>query len=580
MTTDLRDYAKRDSFRKNDKFTELVKESKNQTEALQGINLKEAANDDPAAPDFSEVKEPIKDIDLKLAKSLEYEKSIRDLNVLATSQLDSLVSLTDRMNENVKDLSNRLRDKMLDEPSIPQTVPTATKVVEDLIDKSEPEIERPNTPQIIEPVQEKKSTKLLENKDSKDEDTKETRDKNFFRGAFEGVKKSVTDGFKKSVSIADRLFSMLFKFSIVSMARGAAIAATVFAIIVALDVLKLHWAHWAQVIVETLDGWITKVVGWVETFANWVSSFGDWLNIFQNMDDSLMGIKTAWETGDFPVLALALGKSLLDLNNSLVSAIGRLGTKLVAELLKVLGFKDAGETVEAVGLQYYQNRTGNELDEENQKKLAKYQVEQEKKDGKTQTERGMTSFLPTSFRKMIGALSEDEVSQINAEKRDKSSREGMSDEERITNTAAANEARHSLERYKDMAKAVNPNNPADMAKLEKYKKVAQDNINKPTLTKTPATKADLQATLDSILAGGARTQKPKVSPQPPAEQADVKRVNNIATTQRTKDDAGKIMQPASTNIQTNVSKSNKNILLQRPVTSTRAPGMFGATGVN
>lgn len=583
MSTDLREYAKRDSFRSNDDISDLLKESKAQTAALQDLKSTQAADDNiPQQPTDSNEADRIKEIDIKLSKSLEYGKTISDMSILGTSQLDSLVSITDRMNENVKELSSRLRDKMMDDAVAPvQNVPTTTKVVEDLVDKNEPTIERPNVPEIIEPKQEKKSDGLLvDSQNKKEDDTKETQDKNFFRGAFESVKKAITVGFKQSVSITDKIFSMLFKFSVVALARAAAIAAAILAIIVGLDLLKIYWAYWGQQIVDTLNSWIEKIVSWVETFGEWIKSFGDWLNIFQNMDASLTGIKTAWESGDFPALAIALGKSLMDLSNSIVSAIGRVGTDLLAGLMRVMGFKDAADKVEAAGLQHYQNRTNNELDPDNQRKIAKYQVDQEKKDGKTSTERGVFSFLPTNVRKFFGNLNDDEVSQINAEKADKSYRANMSEEEKISNTMASNEARHSLERYKDMAKAVNPANKSDLEKLEKYKKVAQDNINKPILSKTPTVKSELQATLDSIAPGGKRTEKPKVSPRPVADNPDVQRVNSIQSAQRTKDRSTTDKQQPSTNIQTNVQKTNKTIMMQRPVTNTRAPGFFESAGVN
>ena len=582
MQTDLREYAKRDSFRNNDNYTDLLKESKAQTSALKGMNLTEPANDSETETPVIDDSKKIKDIDLKLAKSLVYERSISDANSLGTSQLDSLVSLTDRMNENVRDLADRLREKMADQPVItPKAdIQTVTNAIEDLVDKKEPIVERPDIPEIIEPKQEKKSEELLvDNSDKKDQDGEETRDKNFFRGAFESVKRAVTTGFKQSVSITDRIFTMLFKFSIVSIARAAALAAAVFAIIVGLDLLRVYWAFWGQQIIDTLNSWIEKIVSWVETFGEWIQSFGDWLNIFQNMDASLMGIKTAWQSGDFPALALALGKTLMNLGNSLTAAIGRLGTDLISGLLRALGFNKAADTVKAVGLQHYQNKTNNELDEENQRKVAEYQVQKEKDDGMTSTERGMLSMLPVGFRKFIGDLNEDEANQINAEKLDKSSRDSMTDDERVANTMAANEARHAMERYKSMANSINPENSSDLAKLDKYKQAVQDSINKPAMSKTPAVKTQLQSTLDSIKPGGGRTEQPKTLPQPAAEKPDTQKVNSIKN-QNIKADASKILQAANTNIQTNIAKSNKNILLQRPVTNTQAPGIFGSVGVN
>ena len=115
-----------------------------------------------------------------------------------------------------------------------------------------------------------------------------------------------------------------------------------------------------------------------------------------------------------------------------------------------------------------------------------------------------------------------------------------------------------------------------MAKVDKYKKEAQRYLGNKGLDLVPSTKAELNAQFNSIKV------KPKgdaVKPASAAESKDTQTVKAIKSAESNKA-TQQAHQTNVANVQNNVTRNSKSVHVQAPTTSTRAPGVHKATGVN
>lgn len=534
-----------------------------------------AANDDPSlvasvdeqVEQTTDQTEILKSIDSKIGVQTELSARTDQTNESLIVAVDKLNGLSDKLNKKYeaandqkfeveKTTSDAIKDAV--EPS----KTSDGKTPEELLfpEKSQP---KPST-KLLDDGEQKKSGKELES-------TKKSP-VGMLIGKATDVMKS---GFKSSVGAIDKVFSFLFKMSIARAASAAKIALVVFSIIAAIDVIRAYWAVWGDELMAKLDEWATILSGWWESFKTFIGEFDFMFSVFETMSANFAEIRDAWLSGDFPALASAIGGAIKDLALSFEATLTRAVTKIISSIMRLIpGLGGAADRVEAFGLEHYQNATDGRLSKKDQLKLAKSQVEREKKDGKTSTERGWTDFLPNSFRNKVGILSDEEMKQIDSEKKDQDARKNMSDDDKIKNTAATNEAREALERYKKQADAANSDNASDMARVNKYKKEAQDYINNKDVGLSPSTKTELQNQFNAI-----KVKKPKVSPAPTSESNDVKTAQAIKSNEA-KAKAEKAAINNTTNVQQNVSKINKSVNVQSPITSTNAPGVHRATGVN
>lgn len=452
--------------------------------------------------------------------------------------------------------------------------PTTSEALSALAERNQPQPQA-EVADSLSPKEESPSTKLLD--DNKGKSGKELVAKaNPVVMGLDKVGGLLKTGFKSSIGVMDKISGMLFKYTATQAIQAAKIAAAIFAIILAVDLIKIYWSVWGEKIMGKLSEWAEIFKGWWDTFTDWASGFSDFKTAFEGMGANLMEIKNAWTSGDFPGLAKAIGNALLTLGKTISGVLTRTLSSVFAALLRKLGFGDAADDMEAFGLRHYQNMTDNRLSDENQRKLAENQLKKEKEDGKTTTERGVTDFLPTKWRNKIGFLSDEEYSQVQAEKKDQSARSGLSEEDQLSAIAATNEARESLGRYKKFAEAANANNSADMAKVDKYKKEAQRYLGNKGLDLVPSTKAELNTQFNSIKV------KPKgdaVKPASAAESKDTQTVKAIKSAESNKA-TQQAHQTNVANVQNNVTRNSKSVHVQAPTTSTRAPGVHKATGVN
>ena len=493
--------------------------------------------------------------------------------------------ILEKISKKLESLSDKLNLKVDEAKSKSTTAPIKNESTSDiLVERLNEEEKEENTdnvsPRIIR-EEEKPSNRLLSSNDTENDNdvngAPKERDSRV-ESALLGVKGILKEGFKKSLSISERISSSLFKVSVAQAINGAKIAAAIFSIILAIDILKMFWESWGDKIMESFDKMSVKFGEWWESFKGWADDFVDFKDVFDNMAGNIMQIRDAWTSGDFPALVSAIGGLWNDLGKTLSAIIVRAITKLSSTILKALGFGESADRLEANGLEYYQNLTNSKLTDENARKVAENQTKKEKEDNLTPTQRGVTSFLPDNIRHAVGILSDNEYDQIKSEKQDQKAKASLSDEDKVLNTMATNEARKAVERYRKLSESANPTNKNDMIKVESVKKEAQEFINQKALALTPTVKNELQKQFESV--STKKSDKEKVKPNKPTETKDAQTVKNIKTADLAKSKASDIVANATANVNNTVIKTNKNISIQAPITSTRAPGIFKSTGVN
>ncbi|QQM13941.1 tape measure protein [Acinetobacter phage Morttis] len=540
------------------------------------------ANDE----NFDTVPEPeaidgasISGIENNTSAQVEVSKLSLGLQDYQTQQLQEIANSAVEISSKLSILGDRLKQKY--EASIPVAdapIANADSTSEVLANKLKPEAKEQVAPAPIEiaPKEKKPSEDLLSG--GPKVDGAPNVGPALVVNAISSVKGAIVEGFKKSTSIADKISGMLFKFTVSQAVGAAKIALAIAAIILGIDLLKIAWQVWGDKIMKKFEEWTETFSKWWDGFKEWSSYFSDMKDSFEGMKGDLTGIRNAWESGDWPALASAIGTAFIDGIKTLSGILDRVITKLISTILDKLGFSKAAKAIEAEGLQNYQNMTNNRLSPENQRKLAEEQLRREKSDGLTPTQRGKTSFLPDSWRKSLGLISKDEYSQIQAEKKDQAARRGLSHEDQIKAIAASNEARESIARFKNIADNVNPNDAKQVAEADKYKKEAQQYINSPGLALVPSVKAELQSQLDNYKMKSSTNTA--VKPDKSANTKDTQLVQNIKVAEAQKAAAQTKASTSTANVQTNIVKTNKSYNVQTPITGTRAPGVFRATGVN
>lgn len=384
---------------------------------------------------------------------------------------------------------------------------------------------------------------------------------------FASVVGAVKSGFKASVSVADKISSMLFKYTISAVAKSALIVGAIFAIITGIDLLRINFKYWSDMILEKINLWIDNISKWTP-----------WL---EGTFTALEGIRTAWEQGDWPGLAeaiiLGLGKSLYEFAN-LIS----LGFyKALAKALSALGFENAAKGIEGFALQNYVNNTDNALNEKDQQKLAEYQnANLEKGAADVTANGGFSAMLPMWLRKKLHLVTDAEASQNAAERKDRDALMNIPREQRVEVIKQMDNTKSALTRYENHSNNMNLETERDNTRLDKMKKDIEVMINDKSLDAVPTVKKEFKDRLNKIQ-GNIEKKRNAVKPQPMDKNRDAVTVNNIKKIDAT-NRAVSANQGAKTDatINNTVVKSNKSINIVTPVTNTASPGIYNGTGVN
>ena len=400
-----------------------------------------------------------------------------------------------------------------------------------------------------------------ENKRESEADKKESKE------LFNDLLKTTKTGFKATIGITDKIAGMLFKYTVSALAETAKMAGMIFGVILLIDVIKANFKYWSDKFSANFDEFSEQAGVWGTTLS---SIFG-----------TLENIQKFWEAGDWGGLITAIvtgvGKVLYNLGE-----IIQLGmAKVTSAILSVIpGLGDAALSVEGAALEGFQEHTGNQLSDKDQETVAKYQSAKiengENLFDKLQSGRTWLK-NKISGDKNVGDYVSDDDRDAEREKL-----KAMKPEERIEVLKKANEARAAIIRFERRLDDVNPDNKQSVAAVDKAYESLKAQVGDSDLNKTSTTKKELDSRLSEAKAKLDELKQTEAKPAPISESDDAKKVSAIekAKAQASVEKAA-TTQTGGTLVNTNnVVNNSKTVNNHAPITSSSAPGVFGATKVN
>lgn len=423
---------------------------------------------------------------------------------------------------------------------------------------SEDDILPPSPPPTPDPVPPSPNN---ENSNSSSDSSKKNKDKNSLSSKMDELIAATKGGFKQSIGFADKISGMLFKYTVTAAIEAAKTAAMILAIVVALDVIKIHFNYWSKLFETNFTAFNEKAK--------------EWGPLLESIINTVKDVKDAWDNNDWGGLALAIVKGM-------GKVIGQLGeliilgiSKAVAGLLRAFGKDDTALDIEGDALQTFQEHTGAKLSDENATTLAKYQAKQYKSQQESLERRG-TGEGTRSNGLYYGTVTKDELNKMDSGQSTPIA--NLSQDDQIAALKANNEANGAVTRFNNYLEDANPNSRSSKANIQKaYDEVVTD-IKNPALDKAPELKAMLQKSLDDITAKyeNFKSGAPKVQPESSKENGDVQSVKRIEQSKA---------QPSATSstdgspnyVQVNnLNKSNTTMYQMPPQSSSPAPGIYGA----
>ncbi|HGW7622979.1 baseplate hub [Yersinia phage PYps47T] len=394
--------------------------------------------------------------------------------------------------------------------------------------------------------------------------------------ALDKLTKTVDFGFKKSISITDKISSMLFKYTVSAAIEAAKMVALIMAVVIGIDLLMVHFKYWSDKFSKAWDLFSTD-------FKTFSSETGTWGPLLQSIFESIDEIKKFWEAGDWGGLTVAIVEGLGSVLYNLGELIQLGMAKLSAAILRVIpGMKDTADEVEGRALENFQNSTGASLNKEDQEKVANYQ-DKRMNDDLGPIAKGLDKIAnwKTRASNWIRGVDNKEALTTDEERAAEEEKlKQLSPEERKNALMKANEARAAMIRFEKYADSADMSKDSTVKSIEAAHEDLKKRMNDPDLNNSPAVKKELASRFAKIDATYQELKKnqPEAKPETSAKSPEAKQVQVI---EKNKAKQAPVQQASpSINNTNNVIKKNTVVHNMTPVTSTTAPGVFGATGVN
>lgn len=466
-------------------------------------------------------------------------------------------SVLKEISSKISALTNMIAQKFVGSPVLDMPEPTTESVIKDGIDEKNKPVEDPTKVLDPEPVENDATDSKIESK---------------LTPAVDILKK----GFGKLQKTSDSIAALLFKRTITAAIESAKFATTVFSIILALDLLRIHFNYWMEHLIAWWEGfkadWFTS---WQEYFSNW----GAWGTILDTISVSIGRILNAIKTGDFPALIEAIVKGLIETGQTIAESINLAIYKGIASVLKQFGFDKAAETVEGYGLERYARNANGNLSEEEQQKLAKYQSEKNSREP-TWVDT-VTKYSPFGILKTAGDFITDSIKGTRgvqtAYTNSMASIKGMPKAEQEQIIMAMNQARKATIDYGRHTESVNLGNAADVERLQRSYEETQKILSDKRLDAVPELRKELQ---QHISEANKEMERRRPKPQSPTVSKDANTAQRIIKADQKMSSNNSNNSNFNATVNNTKVVQNRQIMQMNPVTGSRAPGIFGATGVN
>lgn len=494
-------------------------------------------------------------------KTTDELSKLNDTSLLLSDKLSKLAELLQVKVDSQPELSKPSTGTGLQviQDTLPE--PEQPEPVQELFDKLLPPMPNnsPDADFFPEAVPEKKPED-----DEKNRKQEEKNSQKFFDNKFGDLSKIVKGGFSKSISLTDKISSMLFSYTVSALANMVKQAAMVMGVIMLIDLIKVHFNYWSKLFDESFTKFSAAAEKW-----------GPTLTAIKEMSNAVVD---AFVKGDWGGLAVAIGKGLVDVLDNLGEMLMLGMSKLLAGVLRAVGLEDSADKVEGAALDRFQYRTGAQLSEEDQLKRAKYVDSQEREqDQQTPFARKVSA----QWKKFTGQIDDDEYDRLVSGESVQGDYANKSEDERLKIIMARQEAQAELKRTQAYVENTKPTDETRMKSATEAVKSTEESYTELTRLSPEAAK-DLKDDIDSLkrmLEAKTEQQTNPESPQPSKSDAEqeAKQAENIKKLADYKDiqvrqnqgqDSG-----SNVTVNTAVNKNNTTVMRMPPQTSSAAPGM-------
>lgn len=401
--------------------------------------------------------------------------------------------------------------------------------------------------------------------DSK-KDKKDKNDNDSFKKALADLTKVVKGGFKTSISLTDKISSMLFSYTVSAVANMAKTAAMIMMIIMAIDVIQVHFKYWSKL--------------FESNFKEFSDIAGKWGPVLSEISNMAQNIKQAFDEGSWTGLATAI-------INGLVNVLDKLGENLLlgmsqmtAALLEKFGMTDKANDIRGAAYDRFQERTGAVLTDDEQTLVAKYKdKERIEEEEKSPTRRKMSAWTD---RYVTGKIDDDEYKKRISQADQKISDplfEGKSEEQRLEIYKQQGKMKAELKRSAKYIDDTNVNNKNRMKTAETTYKSASENF-KALVSKNPELAKELEPDYKRLAESWDSKQVPKAGPELAGNKEEAQQIKNIEQIQAQQKTNNTAPSQSPVQVNTAISKKQTTIHNMNPVTSSPAPGMGSMTQSN
>lgn len=500
--------------------------------------------------------------------------SLSDTNAGIELQLDELSSLNSTaslISDRITKLAEKLGVKV--EQAAPQTASVpSVEVVQDSIPDPLPEI--PPLDDLLQdliPPHENRppdSDVLPQDEPTvppKDEDDK--KQKKTDTELLQELLNITKSGFKKSISLTDRISSMLFSYTVSAVANMAKTAAMILALIMAIDIIKIHFKYWTELFKSNFEEF-TKLAG-------------TWAPVLTAISEMAQSIQDTFNEGSWLGLAEAIVKGLVGVLDTLGETIMFGLSKLVAAILdKIPGMSDSADNIRGSAADRFQYRTGAELSEEDQDYVAKYKDNQRLKDEQdSPTERKINAW---GDRYLLGKIDDAEyekrMSLADSDNKDPAF-EGKTREERLEMYKAQGKMQAELKRTSEYAQNTRPENTTRMESATNAIAKASKNFEE-FQKSNPSLAQELEPQYRFMQDEWNKKRFPAVSPEPTEGKQEAQQIKVIEKIEAQHKVGDNLASQAAVNVNTAINKNSTTVMPMQPVTSSPAPGMGGFTKSN
>ncbi|AJD82002.1 baseplate hub tail length determinator [Yersinia phage vB_YenM_TG1] len=493
----------------------------------------------------------------------------------SNSYLKSIDTVSQAINAKLAQLTSMLEAKFGDQlaplnapnpvsGSLPEPVPVI--LPEDFIGPMLPTVPDtdPNEEVLPEPVRRNPEP---EPEEDKKQNSSEGDERNTLIEKLDILIRTTQSGFKTAVGYSDKISNMLFKFTLTAIAQAAKTAAMILGIILAIDVIKANFNFWAE--------------KFSTNFTEFAERAKEWGPLIESVVGMVRNISDAWNSDDPFGIIKAIAFGLSDITKQLADLLGLAVAKLTAGILRALGFNDKADALEGSYLKGYQDRTGSVMSEGHQKLIAKADNQKIKDEHDTTAYDQFKGMDQRGYDQAYknGSMSKDTYEALSkGEAKASDPLQGLSEEERLNVIIKRNEAQAAINRTKDYATKIDPNNEREVNSLNKALADIKSRLDDPEISKIPESKSDLMRQFDEL---NNKTSANKLKPAPITENQEVQTTKRVAELQKQNDTQSVNKGPTqNTVVQANTTNTSRTMYNMPPTTNIPAPGMRAALGTN